>query len=81
MNTGDFVSMTLSRAWGDVFSSVGWEGSVQIQKESADGNKVLIGSSVLGYSGYTVVAKIDAAFTTWAEGTNYTLTVKNVPTP
>ncbi len=60
MNVGDYISMSLPYQWGNVLTKVGWVGQVKIEKETKDGIKTNIGSTILGYTGSTIVAKIDA---------------------
>ena len=81
LTNGEYIAMTLPWEWGQTLTEVGWAGQVQIQKETPTGIKTVIGSTPIGFSGSTIVAKIDAYSTTWVEGTNYTLTITNVPTP
>lgn len=56
MNTGDFISLTLSEKWGDVLNSMVWKGEINIFKETSNGTQILIGSTILGFSGCTIVA-------------------------
>ena len=56
MNTGTFISVTLSKKWGELLNSMNWNGQVNIFKETDDGTQIIIGSTVLGFSGCTVVA-------------------------
>ena len=79
-NGGDYVSVTFPSNWKSYISASSI-GKVEVSSLNSEGAATSIGTTVLDVSGTTIVVGVDATGVTFAEGTSYKVSLKDVPTP
>lgn len=78
-NSADYLSVTLPSNWRGYLSAASI-GKVDISSVAADGTETSVGTTVLYVSGRSVVIGMDDT-NVFAEGTNYKVTLSDIPTP